>query len=384
MIRKISFIVNYNPYDTFRYYIKEFADAMKRRGIATQILDLNEKPIDLNIALKIKQFKPDLTCAFNPSSASIKNRPFREFLQIPHYTVLVDPAFYYMDDFDRENCVYSNVDHNETDLLLKNGLNAFFLPHACSSQITYNKNKNRTYEVVFIGSCYDYESIRLKWQKLYGEKIGKMIDHAAEIAVSDLSTPVYLALEKAIIDSQLPQETINVKEVFSLLDHYIRGKERVKILRSFKGIPVHVFGDLLRFGVEESHLGWEYYLKGTSNVTIHPPLTLEESIEILKESSICLNSMPFFKNGSHERVFNSLACGVLPITMDSPFWKEHFGVDELVTYSSVDHSQLPELVHHYLNNEKERLYLVEKGHDKVMKFHTWENRVDELQFIASK
>lgn len=70
-----------------------------------------------------------------------------------------------------------------------------------------------------------------------------------------------------------------------------------------------------------------------SNVVLHPAVTFAESLAILQQSKICLNSVPTLRNGSHERVLASYACGALPISSENLFWQEELG-DDIIMYPS--------------------------------------------------
>ena len=57
----------------------------------------------------------------------------------------------------------------------------------------------------------------------------------------------------------------------------------------------------------ESSRNWGDELREHKNIVVHPAVTYEQGLEIRKKLQICLNSMPFFKHGTHERIFNGLA-----------------------------------------------------------------------------
>jgi len=86
--------------------------------------------------------------------------------------------------------------------------------------------------------------------------------------------------------------------------------------------------------------------------------------------------MPFFKNGTHERVFNSLAVGALPLTNKNSWFSDNFvNGEELVFFQK---ERINDQVNELLADEIKRKEIVRKGHKKVMRDHTWDNRIDQI------
>lgn len=240
-------------------------------------------------------------------------------------------------------------------------------------------SKERPYEVVFLGTCYDYETLRATWQQTLSEPLCKVLEEAIEISLSDYTISLAGALVKAWNHANLEESGVDFISLFYYLDYYTRGKDRIELIKSIKDAHVHVFGGRAE-DAHDSLLGWSEYLGSQPNVTVHPPVSFDESFDILKKSKICLNSMPFFKNGSHERIFEALACGALPITTENIFINENFKRDEELVFYQYKHlDHLNDIVNAKLANEKERREGVEKGRDNVKRSHTWDKRVEQIQ-----
>ncbi len=77
----------------------------------------------------------------------------------------------------------------------------------------------------------------------------------------------------------------------------------------------------------------------------------------------------------NSRVFDALASGVLVLT-NGLLGSEYTFNNVLPTYTN--EKELHDLIAYYLNNEEERLKLVEKLQNQVLEYHTYDNRVDEL------
>ncbi len=378
MLNKVCLIVNYNLYESKRHFTRKFAEAMDRKGMETLIIDAYESSLSADKVASIKRFNPDFTCSFNSLLPISETKFLWDFLEIPHWAILIDPAIYSMNLTKSPYTILSCVDRS--DLLGVQSYpfqNAFFWPHAVEKELDPG-NEERTHEVVFLGSCYDYESLRASWRQRNPEAINRVLDDAIEIVFSDNSTSLAESLVKAWNASKLDPAGIDFTALFYYLDNYTRGKDRVELIRNIKDAHVHVFGDLSTdnaVGV----LGWPQYLASQHNVTVHASVPFEEGLQILRKSKLCLNSMPFFKNGSHERVFDGLAAGAVPVTTDNTFFREYFDEDQdLIYYQMNNRGAVNDKINDLLGDESKRLDIAQRGRALVMENHTWDVRVNEM------
>lgn len=386
MIRRICLIVNYNLYESKRHFTQKLADALRRQNIETMIIDMEEKSLKADTGKKIQDFHPDLTCSFNSILPISQGKYLWDIIKIPHLSILVDPALYSAHLATSPYSLMSCVDLFDLELLETSGVkSAFFWPHAIEKDLEEQHQKERIYDVVFLGSCYDHDTLRRQWRGDHDEEYNKMMDNAIELTLGDNKTCLVEALLIALNQSSLKPANNDFLRMFSYLDHYTRGRDRIELIQSIKNVPVHIFGTLSNdIGIET--MGWGHYVGRQANVTIHPAVTYQESLEILKQSKICLNSMPFFKNGTHERIFASLACGAVPLTSDNLFMQEHFKPnEELLLYQSGNWDAVEPAIVDLIHNESKRKAVAAAGCQKVLKEHTWDTRVTQLlEALAQK
>lgn len=379
MIDRICLLVNYNLYESKRHFAQGLIQALNRREIETKIIDVQETPLDSKGIAEVQAFDPQLTLSFNTFLPSRENLYLWDILQIPHLYIHVDPALYAAHLTKSNFIIISCVDRKDVAALKSDQFpRTFFLPHAIERGIAYEENKERPFDVVFLGSCYDYETLRTIWKgDLPNEQIA-FIEDAVERVLGDNHTSLADALVQAWSQTKLDPRTVDFPTLYKYIDYYSRGKDRVDLIRSLKHAKVHVFGDVAP-DIPSCKKGWTHYLKDQPNVVIHPTVAFNESIEILKQAKICLNSSPFFKDGSHERILYALACGALPCTTDNLWVREQF-VDgkDILLYQHHDLTQIEPQIASFLNNEQKRRDAVNLGKDKVLKKHTWDNRVEEI------
>ena len=130
---------------------------------------------------------------------------------------------------------------------------------------------------------------------------------------------------------------------------------------------------------------WNHYFGDQVNVTIHEGVPYEETFDIYKKSKIALNSTPFFRNGSHERVFNCLAMGCSVITSENRFLRDQFSTGKGVKYYlSNDRAQVNESINAWLDNEELRKKEMLEGRSLVKDHHTWDHRAWQLLDMMPK
>lgn len=381
MLKKVCLLTNYNLYESKRHFTLKLAEAMQRAGIQTKIIDAREGVLGANIISSIKAFAPDATCSFNSLDPISEKHYLWDFLTTPHISFLVDPAFYSTYLVDSPYSIISCVDHSDVEAIASTGFrNVFFWPHAIEKDLPTSQ-EDRPYDVVFLGSCYDYESLRIAWRQRHPEAFNKVLDDAIDLVFSDDTISLGNALAHAWQASKLNPEGVDFTTLYYYLDNYTRGKDRVELIRSIKDAHVHVFGELSpdnAVGI----LSWHQYLASQKNATIHPSVPFPKAMEILRQSKIVLNSMPFFRNGSHERIFTGLGSGCLVISSESQYLRNQFKENEgLLFYQGKDRQIANELVNEWLQNEQKRSAAAGVGRQKVLTHYTWDTRVQQLQQI---
>lgn len=375
-IKKICFLVNYNQYEVKRSFTEKFAEALERKGVETLTFDFSKKRLHENVIEKIKEAEPTMTASFNSILPLPDDRYLWDLLEIPHLSMLLDPSLYSVALINSPYSIISCVDRFDCyGLATQNFDRVFFMPHAVERELFERPpEKNKIYDVVFLGSCYNYESLRKAWEKELSKPICDVLEQAIELLFSDNKTSLQDALVIAWRESLLPPHGVDFLKLFTYLDHYTRGYDRVQLIGAIEDCQVHVFGEIFEDD-PNAVKGWKQQLKGHDNIVFHEPVTYPESLEILRRSKICLNSNPFFKDGSHERIFNGAAAGALVATMDNLYVREQFVEGEdLLLYQPGHWGGLNEKIHYYLNHEEERQAAAGRLAVKVKQHHTWDNR----------
>lgn len=156
------------------------------------------------------------------------------------------------------------------------------------------------------------------------------------------------------------------------IDLYVRNYWRGKVVRTMVngGIKVNVVGK-----------GWEKLedIVYPENLIIHPQTDSVTCLEMISRSKISVNVMPWFKDGAHDRVFNSILNGAVCVSDTSKYLCEELAEGEGVCFYDLQNlEKLPEKVKDLLQNEKAMQEIAAQGQEKVRKLHTWGKRAEQL------
>lgn len=155
------------------------------------------------------------------------------------------------------------------------------------------------------------------------------------------------------------------------IDLYVRNYWRGEAVKALvdAGIVVDVFGK-----------GWEELeCEHPKNLHIHPQTTSLACLQHLQHAKVSLNVMPWFKDGAHDRVFNSILNGAVCVSDRSKYLCEELQDGEGVCYYDLEKlTELPHIVQDLLQNKNKMQDIVSKGVEKVRKSHTWDARAKQI------
>ncbi len=375
MINKIDLIDPYtSQYNVMHHFTKKLYEAWLRKGYEARYF------IDADQALEeaIKD-PPDLMIGFNGIPHK-EQKYYCNIIKRPYLTILVDPFFHFFDLLTNPYVVVGCDDFSGYSTLKNLGFqNTLFIPHAVESDLISDPDRKRIYDVTMLATFIDYESLRRKWKSKYPDMICNLMDQIIEMTFVDpFLSFVDIALNKIqkIYEESVELKSMNI-DTFAILkdiELYIKGKERVEMLKAIQKAEVHVFGSSL------DSLNWKTYFEKQPNIIVHEAVSYEQNLEILKQSKIVLSSNIKNKFGAHERIFASLASGALILTNENAYLKKYFSHDiDIAFFQSTRLNEIDPMIQSYLSDEGRRQEIVENGREIVMNFHTWDARIRTLE-----
>jgi glycosyltransferase involved in cell wall biosynthesis len=155
------------------------------------------------------------------------------------------------------------------------------------------------------------------------------------------------------------------------LDLMIRFYYRGQVIKTIvdSGHKIRIYG-----------AGWEELkCRHPENITSHGFLTSLECLELISDSKISVNVMPWFKRGAHDRIFNSMLNGAICAT-DTSTYLDGFikNGENALYYPLTDIDSLPDHVSHLLSDSELAQHIAAKGYDTAANGHTWGHRAYTL------
>lgn len=155
------------------------------------------------------------------------------------------------------------------------------------------------------------------------------------------------------------------------IDLYVRNYWRGMVVKALAdaGIMVDVIGK-----------GWdELECAHPENLRMHPQTDSITCLKEIQKAWVSVNVMPWFKDGAHDRVFNSILNGAVCVSDTSTYLCEELKEGEGVCYFELEKlDSLPDRVKELLRDKKQMQNIVTKGKKKVLEKHLWEHRAETL------
>ncbi len=229
--------------------------------------------------------------------------------------------------------------------------------------------KERSMDIIFTGNYTTTESLKPHLKEV-NEEYAAFYFRIIEDFLKNPSLKIEEGIEKHLWKEveKITEEGIKTCMPHMIfVDLYVRFAFRAKAVQTLvdAGFRVNVFGG-----------GWEnLQCNHPENLILHGMLDSSECLEKICDSKISLNVMPWFKDGAHDRVFNSMLNHAICLTDTSKYLKEILEDGKnVVFYELNDWNGLIKKVDYLLTHEREAVQIAASGQKYAKKFHTWKNR----------
>jgi glycosyl transferase family 1 len=157
------------------------------------------------------------------------------------------------------------------------------------------------------------------------EVISKAMFSAAE-AVIEEGTDSCSAIESALRQGGIePWEELNPDALWRMVgtvDFFAESEVRFRVLSSLASLPLHFIGPDLP----------ACYAPFSDRWTCHGSKPYDDVKRLMANSRIGLNTIAKFSDGSHERVWEAMACGAVTLTDRTPYLAESFTDGENILF----------------------------------------------------
>lgn len=382
-------------------FTDELIQAFEKMGYATMCLDaahmedsLKELSVMLGVSCLKKGDQVDLSelaacITFNNMGYNLcEDKGFNlwAYYHIPYYDIQMDHPFHYADkirhlpDTTRLYCIdRAHVDYVKR--FFKNIRWVDFLPHGGTAideqDLPILPLSERPVDVLYAGSLSKYriELLIPDFDQFRGFDAGELCNQVLQELVRHPFRTTEEVLEEYFGGLELPMTEEKLERYisqFRFLDAYAVSFFREQAVRLLveNGVKVAVYGE-----------GWE-----RTDWCTHPNLILcgkvlaPEVLPLMYHSKIVLNTMTWFKDGSHDRVFNGMLSGAVVVSDSSRYMKEQFeNHREIEMFELEEIGELPAIVEDLLNDLPRAQKIADAGRKKAMRYHTWEQRASEIE-----
>lgn len=383
-------VLFYAGIESFNYFTDQIETELRRRNHETFILNLQNPPaedphsyenfirfaegrIDAVICFDGLGLKEDLFIElWNVKNAVAVNILMDHPLRF-HPTMEHHPEKYIQFCCDRNHVTYVNqyfagqVEHIE------------FMPHAGTLPETKDviPFEQRRYDILFSGTYYRPEEQLLKINQWFKE--GSTMNQFYRIMAEYMIGHSKVTTEQAVLDTVkqvgLEPSSDMLKTMFRCaepLDWMVRMYQREKVIQTLaeSGFELWLLGR-----------GWENHpCAGRINVhRIDDRIPFGETLPYMADARINLNVMPWFKAGTHDRIFNILLQHSVPLTDTSSWIDENYTDGEDIALYDLEHlERLPQIADLLLNDSERTKEIIYKGYEKTKRNYTWVNCVNQI------
>lgn len=305
---------------------------------------------------------------------------FLDHIDAPFFDIILDHPLYHHDSLKNKlsNFHVICLDSNHKDYILK------YYPHIKSVSVTpmtgelaFGQDKinweafdKRPYDILMTGTYTDptrIEAAIMKSPDFLRDNIKELID----MMMADSSLTIENAVEALArneiydyINSDLPLHT----QTFYLADTYVRCVNRKNLICALDKCEhkLDLFGGL-----------WEEL--DLHHATIHREIPFNLTFTVFSKAKICVNIMPNFKAGSHDRVFSAQLNGAVALTDPTTLLRsEYSDMENILFYDLEDIAGVTQIADSALSDVGSLKKIAQNGFEIAANRHTWTNIADVI------
>ncbi len=365
---------------------KECLTAIQNTGNYYKYIHIDKDQLDFEVFLKqllndIAQFKPDFILTINHLGFDQEGWLTELLTQIemPFVSWFVDSPNVILSTFKSNVSNFCNLflwdmDY-EDDIRNQGYTNIDYLPLATSKEIFFEKDSVKKYDVSFVGSSMVYAINKNLKSFVHRPDLLQLLEKTVLIFLTlktrDVNQAIMILKNQGIpfiFEDQDQRDDFEAAVLWRSTQIY-----RLGGLLKLKGFNTTISGDpnwdrLLPVGFKIIRERWYY----------------DNLCDFYNQSRINFNmTSKQMKNAVNQRVFDVPACGQFLITDYKPQLEEVYNINsEVICFNNIE--EIPELVNYYLKNEKLRTEISIKAQEKVLAYHTYENRIHKMINIMKK
>lgn len=381
MARIVLFTGAYASLDLFTM---DMADEFAGQGHEVLIYDTKDTAASLQKFAGFAMKRIDFALGYNNLGFNMEITPGRNVwdeLNVLFINILMDHPFHYRTALldAPKNCAVLCCDRNHVGYITRFFPNipmVAFLPHGGNHFEPGGKLADRSIDIFYAGGlsrdlvkqimpvCSKYS--RFDGKKMIEEVYDYLVKNPSELSENAIER--YLADKKVeVTDEELSEILTDFRVVDSFATSYYREKTIEQLVEN--GIDVMVCGR-----------GWDN-CKCFRNPHFHyggfiPP---QDVAKTMCDSKIVLNTMTWFKDGSHDRVFNGMLARAVAVTDASGYMKEVIEQRRNgIMFELTQLDRLTEMIGEVLRDSAYAQGIADNGYELARGSHKMKHRAAEI------
>lgn len=371
-------------YATLDYFTEDIARDLLNRGFEVYVFDVADYQNSLIGFAAFVQKPVDFALSYNNLGFNMELTPGQNIwdrLYIPFVNILMDHPFHYKNALENApaDTVLLCCDRNHVNYVKRfypHITHVYFMAHGVSMASGGKKWRDRTIDVLYAGGLSADLADAIKPDRLKYPEIDtdELIAYAMNRLTKNHRLLTENVIEDYLIEKNIEYTDGELSELitdFRIIDSFAASYFREKTIETLveNGIKVNVYGR-----------GWE------NRKCFHNPnfiygglVSPDKVLELMQDSKIVLNTMTWFKAGSHDRVFNGMLSGAVSITDDSSYVREVIKDGENGFIFQLDKlRELADVVKEILEEKADIMQLTENAKKEAAQNHLLTNRVNEI------
>lgn len=383
----------YTDTESFNFFTDQLAHELKIRGHEIFIWNMlnppAEDPHSIANFMTFASTRIDAAICFD--GMCVRHEPIIEIWDMWNTVVidiLMDPPFRFHSFLNSHSknyrlfcCDYDHVEYVKKHFSDRVPYVAF-MPHVGAvpkPETPFVPYADRKYDILFSATYYSPESKLAQMDQAFSENAA--LQNFYHLMFQNLVEDSSLTTEQALFLTMqqnglsVPDDTLKTLFLCSeYVDWAIRMYQRGQVVSVLaeSGLDLYLLGR-----------GWENHSSSKyPNVhRIDDRVPYAQTLTAMADAKINLNVFPWFKAGTHDRIFNTLLQHSLPLT-DSSRWVDLNFKDgqDIVLYDLKHLEQLPGIAERMLKNPSQAETIIQNGYEKVRRNFTWSNCAEWILF----
>lgn len=375
-------------YDTLDLFTDKLREAFEGMGYESFVYDARMEAQSKMVLLSLLDENCGVQAAvtFNNLGYNLDladGRNLWEAYEIPYINILMDHPFHYEKPLQRapKTSIVLCTDRNHVKYIrryFKHIRQTDFLPHAGVELGGRLKPlSERGIDVLYAGALPIYTVAKMipdlssipevDGEVMAQEVLSELVHHPQKTTEDVIED--YLRTQRGdIADERVREIIVQMRFIDSYATSFFR-EQAVRILVE-NGIRVTAYG-----------VGWDQCdWSDNPYLDYRGKVLAPQILPLMNDSKIVLNTMTWFKAGSHDRVFNGMLAGAAVVTDDSTYLRREFtDGKELVMFSLPELGTLPERVFDLFGHMQSTQQMADCGYRAAKENHTWKSRAEYIK-----